>query len=183
MSGPTETAALGPTDPPLKLTPSRVGRPPRLSAETSRRLDRLYRDYASRHVAAVARALGRRRDEVEDCCQFAWATLARRPDVLDGPSARGWVVAVAVHEYIADARRAPLPTEWLDSQCAPPLDVVLDAREALRMVAALRPVRRRVFERKLAGLSYTEIAAEQGLTYTNVNRQITESRAELRAAA
>jgi RNA polymerase sigma factor (sigma-70 family) len=159
------------------------GQPPRLSPAAAARMDRLYREYASRHVGLVASMVHRRRHEVEDCCQFAWAVLARRPDVLDGPSVRGWLVAVAVHQYVAEARRAPLSAERLDRHCGPPLEDILDAREALRMVAALRPVRRRVFERQLAGLSYAEIAAEQGLTYTNVNRQITESRAELRAAA
>jgi DNA-directed RNA polymerase specialized sigma24 family protein len=44
-------------------------------------------------------------------------------------------------------------------------------------------VRRRVFERHLAGLSYHEIEAELGVSYTCVNRQVTESRAELREAA
>ena len=44
-------------------------------------------------------------------------------------------------------------------------------------------MRRRVFQRHLAGLSYHEIETELGVTYTNVNRQVTESRAELRAAA
>lgn len=155
----------------------------RLSPTQVSRMDRLYRDYAPRLVTLVAHALHRRRDEVEDSCQFAWTVLAHRPDVLDGCSPRGWLVTVAVHQQLAESRRNPPPTEWTDRRAAAPLDELLEAREALRMVAGLRPVRRRVFERRLAGLTYDEIAAEQGLTYTNVNRQITRSRAELRAAA
>jgi RNA polymerase sigma factor (sigma-70 family) len=147
------------------------------------RLEALYRDFAPALLGIVARSLHRPRAAVEDGCQQAWAVLARRPDVLDGPAPRAWLVTVAVHECIAEARRAPLPVDPLSEPVAPALDDLLEAREALRLVAKLRPVRRRVFERRLAGLSYTEIAAEQGLTYTNVNRQVTESRAELRAAA
>jgi DNA-directed RNA polymerase specialized sigma24 family protein len=109
--------------------------------------------------------------------------LARRPDVFDGPSPRAWLVRVAIHEYMRTARRAPMPVEVVPERPAPPLDSLLEARGALRQVAALRPVRRRVFERHLAGLSYQEIGAELGVTYTNVSRQMRDSRAELRAAA
>jgi RNA polymerase sigma factor (sigma-70 family) len=163
----------------------RTARPVRVtrSADASARLDALYRDYAVRLMGVVGRVLGRPRDEVEDGCQFAWAVLARRPDVLDGPAPRAWLVAVAVRECLAESRRRPLPIETVERGVGPPLDDLLDAREALRLVAALRPVRRRVFERHLAGLTYAEIVPEQRLTYTNVNRQVTESRAELRAAA
>ena len=103
--------------------------------------------------------------------------------MLDGPAPRGWLVVVARSRVRPRARGAPLPLERSPEPPAPPLDTLLEARAALRQVAALRPVRRRVFERHLAGLSYHEIAAELGVTYTNVNRQVTESRAELRAAA
>jgi DNA-directed RNA polymerase specialized sigma24 family protein len=43
--------------------------------------------------------------------------------------------------------------------------------------------RRRVLELKLAGFSYREITQILGVTYTNVNRHLTEARAELREAA
>jgi RNA polymerase sigma factor (sigma-70 family) len=177
------TAAGGRRPPALRPFDADRARQTWLSPVTAARLDRLYREYASRLIALVAHTVHRRRDQVEDSCQYAWAVLARRPDVLDGPSVRGWLVTVAVHQYIADARRTPVPVDVIDRRAGLPLDDAVEAREALRMVAALRPVRRRVFERVLAGLTYQEIAAEQGLTYTNVNRQITKSRAELRAAA
>ena len=146
-------------------------------------MEALYRDYAAELERIVAGVVHRRRHEVEDACQFAWAVLARRPDVLDSPTVRSWLTTVAIHEWRAEAARAPLPVDTLDYRPGAPLEDVLEARTALRLVAQLRPVRKRVFERKLAGLSYAEIAAEQGLTYTNVNRQVTESRAELRRAA
>jgi RNA polymerase sigma factor (sigma-70 family) len=154
-----------------------------LDPAAATRLEALFRDFAPGLLGIVARSLHRPRAAVEDGCQQAWAILARRPDVLDGPAPRAWLVTVAVRECIAEARRAPPPVDPLPERVAPALDDLLEAREALRLVAELRPVRRRVFERRLAGLAYAEIVAEQGLTYTNVNRQITESRAELRAAA
>jgi DNA-directed RNA polymerase specialized sigma24 family protein len=154
-----------------------------LSDEAAARMEALFRDFAADLERNVARVVRRRRDEVEDACQFAWAVLARRPDVLDSPTARGWLATVAIHECRAEAGRAPLPVDTLDYLPGPSFENVLEARAALRLVAQLRPVRKRVFERRLAGLSYTEIAAEQGLTYTNVSRQVTESRAELRRAA
>jgi DNA-directed RNA polymerase specialized sigma24 family protein len=54
--------------------------------------------------------------------------------------------------------------------------------EPLRALAGLRWRRRRVLELKLAGFSYREITEILGVTYTNVNRHLSEGRAELRAA-
>jgi RNA polymerase sigma factor (sigma-70 family) len=146
------------------------------------RYEALYRAYAAQLVKIVSNRLGRPRAEVEDACQEAWVILARRPDVFDGP-ARAWLVTVAIHEWIRLRRGAPIPLEHLPEPAAAPLEDLLEARAALRAVAELRPVRRRVFERRVAGLSYHEIAGELGVTYTNVNRHVRESRAELRAAA
>jgi DNA-directed RNA polymerase specialized sigma24 family protein len=47
----------------------------------------------------------------------------------------------------------------------------------------LRWRRRRALVLQAAGYSYKEIAEKLGVTYTNVNRHITEGRAELRKAA
>jgi DNA-directed RNA polymerase specialized sigma24 family protein len=38
-----------------------------------------------------------------------------------------------------------------------------------------------VLQLKIAGYSYREIAEKLGVTYTNVNRHLTEGRAELQA--
>ena len=109
--------------------------------------------------------------------------LARRLDVLDGPAPRAWLMVVATRGWIYATRRNPIPFEWVPEPAAPPLEDLVEARETLRAVGELRPVRKRVFERHLAGLTYPEIQAELGVTYTNVNRHVRESRAELRAAA
>ena len=59
-------------------------------------------------------------------------------------------------------------------------ETAMEAREALRLLAGLRWRRRRVLELQVAGYSYQEIAERLGVTYTNVNRHVTEGRAELR---
>ena len=157
---------------------------PSAAPSDAERFEALYREFAGRLVATVARELRRPHSSVEDDCQQAWAILARRLDVLDGASPRAWLVTVARHECIREFRDAPALIDDLEDRLvAPALEDLVEVRAALRQVAALRPVRRRVFERHLAGLSYQEIAAELGVTYTNVNRHVTESRAELRAAA
>jgi DNA-directed RNA polymerase specialized sigma24 family protein len=46
------------------------------------------------------------------------------------------------------------------------LELRHEAREALRVLARLKPRQRRAPELKLAGLSYREICAELGVTYT-----------------
>jgi DNA-directed RNA polymerase specialized sigma24 family protein len=52
-----------------------------------------------------------------------------------------------------------------------------------RTLAGLRWSRRLALELKLAGFSYREIMEHVGVTYTNVNRHLTEARVELRDAA
>jgi DNA-directed RNA polymerase specialized sigma24 family protein len=60
------------------------------------------------------------------------------------------------------------------------VELAVEAREALRALAGLRWRRRRVLALRAAGYSNKEIAAKFGVTYTNVNRHVTEGRAELR---
>jgi DNA-directed RNA polymerase specialized sigma24 family protein len=69
----------------------------------------------------------------------------------------------------------------LVEQIPAPVDteLAIEAREALAL-AGLRWRRRRVLELKLAGFSNREIMELLGVTYTNVNRHLSEGRAELR---
>jgi len=123
------------------------------AASADARLAALYRGYAPQLVGIVASRVGRPRSEVEDPCQEAWAILARRPDVFDGPAPRAWLATVAIHEWLRLRRGAPIALEQVPEPAAPPLEDLLEARAALRSVAELRPVRRRVFQRHLAGLT------------------------------
>ena len=66
-----------------------------------------------------------------------------------------------------------------------PVDVELafDAREALRSLAGLGDRRRTALTLKVAGYSYREIQELLGVTFTWINRHLTEGRAELRKRA
>ena len=72
------------------------------------------------------------------------------------------------------ARSTCCPTGDADEQC--------EALEALALLAAL-PERKRTFlALKVAGFSYDEIAAELGVSWLTVNRQLVRARAALREA-
>jgi RNA polymerase sigma factor (sigma-70 family) len=136
----------------------------------------------------------------EDACAHAWLQLCRtQPERTD--SLPGWLRVVALHEGFRLLRKGAreLPAEDVCRQerqeegrggksvplaeiLEAPVDVELavEAREALRAVAGLRWRRRRMIELRLAGYSYQEIARMLGVTYTNVNRHVTEGNAELR---
>ena len=71
------------------------------------------------------------------------------------------------------------------SRAVLPVDVELafDAREALRSLARLGDRRRTALTLKVAGYSYREIQDLLGVTFTWINRHLTEGRAELRKRA
>ena len=134
----------------------------------------------------------------EDACAHAWLQLCRsQPDRTK--NLPGWLRVVALHQGLrllrlaareplaedvwshdpgAEGRGRPVPAA---ERAEAPVDVELavEAREALRALAGLRWRRRRVLALRAAGYSYKEIAAKLGVTYTNVNRQLTRGRNEL----
>lgn len=124
---------------------------------------------------------------IEDACGFAWIQLLRYQ-----PSREcifGWLRLTAVREAWAlsalERRGLPLSEEiTLDGRIliATDLDLQLDAREALRAVAQLRPLQRRSYSRHVAGLSYAEIAAENQQTNRQVQRHLRRARPILDAA-
>lgn len=118
---------------------------------------------------------------IEDACAHAWAELAKHPDVQTDPRVEGWLVVAAWHHAIRDYPRAAPIIDGYDATSDQSVEDIVEAREALRAIARLRPRRRRVFERHVAGLSHAEIQEELGCSFTAVNRHVTESRAELRA--
>src|SRR5207249_10659128 len=124
---------------------------------------------------------------------FAWLQLCRRQPGRE--SIVGWLRVVARREaYRLHARQRGLVP--LDDPVGAPaadettgaltladvlpsdfdLDRAVEAREALRALAELRWRRRRVLALRLAGYSYQEIPRILGVTYTNVNRHVTEGR-------
>jgi DNA-directed RNA polymerase specialized sigma24 family protein len=60
------------------------------------------------------------------------------------------------------------------------MELAVEAQEALRPWPAFAWRCRRALILRAAGYSYNEIAELLGVTYTNLNRQVTEGRAELR---
>jgi RNA polymerase sigma factor (sigma-70 family) len=116
------------------------------------------------------------------------------PQVEDAQRARHEVLRLQRRQWRTRPLEVPTKAAWdaltgesltLAERILPPVDTELavEAREALRALAGLRWRRRRVLELKLAGFSYREITQILGVTYTNVNRHLTEARAELREAA
>lgn len=158
-------------------------------------------DLYARHHRALQRVVGRRvdlsPDLIEDACQQTWIKLLRfQPD--RGPKLFGWLVIVAVREAyrLSDNDRqhisldAPATTSEdrtsnLASSLVSPanIDDSLEARRALRALAALPPRQRRYEALRVAGVSYTEIAAAEQVTFTNVNRHLSKASGNLRQAA
>jgi len=139
-----------------------------------------------RHAVHASDAL------IEDACSFAWMQLMRCQPRRE--TAFAWLRVVAIREAWALSRRErralsldePLGGDGgglVDTIPGVDLDVTVAAREALRCVAALRPLHRRTFARHLAGLSYEEIGAETGQTWRQVSRHLSRSRAALQEAA
>jgi len=156
------------------------------------------------HYATLVRKV-QRRDGVpeavaEDCASFAFMQLCRRqPSRCEHTP--GWLRTVARHEAYAwhrHMRRFPSLDEGPRrtggegggpispaERVRAPVDVELavDARDALRSLAGLGERRRAALTLQVAGYSYREIQQLLGVSYTWVNRHITEGRAKLRERA
>ena len=136
----------------------------------------------------------------EDCASFAFLQLCRcQPRRCEQTG--GWLRTVARHEAYKWHRlirrfpsldEGPLTTGGEGGERVPPadrvsapvdVDLAVDAREALRSLAGLGDRRRAALTLKVAGYSYREIQQLLGVSYTWVNRHITEGRAELRERA
>lgn len=129
---------------------------------------------------------------IEEACSFAWLQF-----VLCQPErhhAFAWLTVVARHEAWRLARRETASTDissgsrpWTGGELAEQvedprtLEVEMDFKEALDLLAGLKQQQRTVLALRVAGFSYEEIAELTGRTYTWVNRHATEGRARLRA--
>jgi RNA polymerase sigma factor (sigma-70 family) len=138
----------------------------------------------------------------EDACAHAWLQLCRsQPERTE--NLPGWLRVVALHEGLRLLRLAAREAlaedvggqehgaetggrpDPIAERVEAPVDVELaiEAREALRALAGLRWRRRRVLALRAAGYSYNEIAEKLGVTYTNVNRQLTRGRSSCGSSA
>lgn len=157
--------------------------------------------YERHHAAlrrAVARAVNASPELVEDACQAAWTILLRsQPD--RGPTLFAWLRTVAVHEAYRLLRRqgatvsldalndsaggddGTTALDWLPALAEDELDRRLEARRALRALAALPDRQRQFVVWRAAGHSYGEIRElAGGATYTNVNKHLARGRRRLR---
>lgn len=138
---------------------------------------------------AIARRVNGSTQLVEDACQFAWMRLIDcQPD---RDKIFGWLYVVALHEAYRlsgierrDAHLDCLPSrdgDWTALMTDPrTIELVLEAREALRAVAALPARQRRDFALHVGGHSYREIATATRRTYTNVDKTLDRARAQVK---
>lgn len=144
----------------------------------------LFRAHHAKLVHTVRRAAGVSDQAAEDACSFAWMQLLRYQP--DRPTVFAWLVTVAVR----NAWRTGRSTRGVDS-----LDAIgdweqllgedvaaaaLDARAALRDLAALPDRQRRYLTMHIAGYSYTEIAHRHDATFTNVAKNLHRARRNMR---
>jgi RNA polymerase sigma factor (sigma-70 family) len=141
-----------------------------------------------RHHAELVRLLQRRlrfsHELAEDAAGLASVQLLRYPPERE--RILGWLYTVAKHEGFRLAKRQTAAgSEANFERASDGEDPVarIGAREALELVGRLRPSQRQVLELRIAGLSYREICAATGQSYTWVNRHLTEGRAALRRLA
>lgn len=153
--------------------------------------DALYRRHHDELERAVAHAVHAPRELIEDACQNAWATMLRaQPDRV---SIFGWLYVVATREAfrLCDRDRRHIHLEMMlpegswDAVIADAfsIDDILEAREALAILATLPDRQRADLTLQVAGFSYVEICEMTGgRTYTNVNKHIAKARARVRLA-
>jgi DNA-directed RNA polymerase specialized sigma24 family protein len=153
--------------------------------------DQLYRRHHRDLHRAVAHAVDAPRELIEDACQNAWAILLRAQPART--LIFGWLYVVATREAFRLCERerrhnhleAMFPAGTWDAVIADvsSLDDVLEAREALDILAGLPDRQRADLTLLAAGFSYAEIAQlTGGRTYTNVNKHIAKARARVRLA-
>jgi RNA polymerase sigma factor (sigma-70 family) len=135
-------------------------------------------------------------DLADDAVQFAWMQMLRRQP--DRDRIYGWLVLTArrqAWQLARERRREEAADGFVDpatgftanlgERIEHPLSLQrrVDGLDALRSLAALPDRQRRVLARKVAGLTYAEIEADLGWSYTQVNRHLTRARRTLRDAA
>jgi RNA polymerase sigma factor (sigma-70 family) len=153
-------------------------------------VERLFRSHSDQLIVVVQARFSRvPRWTVEEACAEAWLIAWRYRDAVDDANAFGWLYVVARNVLLELVRRhaSQQPLDELPEAvaCATSNDpeLVVEAREALRALAALRPNQRRALALQIAGFSYEEIRAIEAVTLTWVNRHVTEGRRAVRLAA
>jgi RNA polymerase sigma factor (sigma-70 family) len=159
--------------------------------------ERLFSEQRQRLVRILHRETGAPIALVEDGVSHAFEQLCRHQPKRD--RVVGWLRVVARHEVfrlLRNLRREPLAedlqrrsSEGIPAQPVPiaqqvsdprTVELEIEAREALRLLASLGRNQRETLTLAAAGHSYAEIQRIRGVSYTNVNRHMTEGRAKAR---
>jgi DNA-directed RNA polymerase specialized sigma24 family protein len=151
--------------------------------------DELYRRHHRDLQRAVAHAVNAPRELIEDACQNAWAILLRAQPART--SIFGWLYLVATREAFRLCERqrchvhleTMLPEGSWDAVIADAfsIDDILEARQALAILASLPERQRADLTLLVVGFSYREIAhMAGGRTQTNVNKSLVKARRRIR---
>jgi RNA polymerase sigma factor (sigma-70 family) len=139
---------------------------------------------------AVARVVHAPRELIEDACQTAWTIMLRREP--RPAMAFLWLRLVAIHEAyrLCRTHRETHLEDLADEggwEAVVPgeatIEDAIEARRALRILAALPDQQRVDLALQVAGFSYAELQARTaGRTRTNVSKHLRKARARIRLA-
>ena len=161
-----------------------MARPARAEAEPA--VVALLRRHGGR-LMAVARRYSSTREDAEDAYQRAVEILLTRPPSTDPADLLPWMKTVVKHEAYAVGKQrtrhgTPSEAEQIEpfaGMAASPAELV-ERRDRLRLGAEalgrLKPQEVRALLLRAEGLSYREICAATGWSYTKVNRCLSEGR-------
>lgn len=147
----------------------------------------LFERDSERLLRVVRGAIGGRHHVAEEACSFAWLQLLQTQPERD--SIFPWLCVVAINEARRLLKGQARHAEFDEAPAEPTsahfgsgadLELVIEARQALELMAELSEQKVRIFSLHVAGLTYDEICAATGYSWTQVNRHLTRSRARLR---
>jgi RNA polymerase sigma-70 factor (ECF subfamily) len=153
---------------------------------------RAFADLYHRHVSAIYRFCYRRlgtKEAAEDATAQVFANALAGLDRYRGGSFRGWLLAIAYHVVVDEARTTrldvPLSAAAVSIDPDPgPEEVAIDgetSRTLRALLPQLPPEQRRVVELRLAGLSGVEIASALGRSHGTVRNLQHRTLVRLRA--
>jgi RNA polymerase sigma factor (sigma-70 family) len=156
-------------------------------------IDDLYLRVAATLPRAVATDVRAPDSVIEEACQVAWSRLvAHQCELNKSGSAFAWLVTTAVREALRQIRRGRSEVsldeliedgrELSMGTARGPEDVV-ESRERINLINLLPHRQQRMLWLQALGLSYEEMAEQEGCTARTVERQLTRGRAALAAAA
>jgi RNA polymerase sigma factor (sigma-70 family) len=148
----------------------------------------LFERDSERLLRVVRRAIGGRGQIAEDACSFAWLQLLRTQPERN--SIFPWLCTVAINEArrllkgqtrLAEFDENPAEPTATHVDTGADVELALEARQALELMAELSDQKVRIFSLHVAGFTYDEICAATGYSWTQVNRHMVRARSRVRA--